>query len=103
MGKNGEKRWTIYNRDNEETVILNLAGLWKTGTLLPGSISTLHATPVAQQLMKWFLAAIKNEGFTKIRDWWLGREAIDMLRAGKRLSTTAEQSPPEYDLKFPDS
>lgn len=99
--KNGEKRWNLFNADNEEAVVLGMAGLWKTGTLLPGDISTLQENQVTKQLMKWFLSALKQEGFTKVREWWLGREAMEMLKDGKRLSTTAEQSPPEYDLKLP--
>ncbi|MCA3080042.1 MAG: hypothetical protein ING71_14770 [Rhodocyclaceae bacterium] len=100
-GRKGERHWTLENGDNEETVLLNMAGLWKTGTLLPGNMATLHETHGAQQLMKWFLSALKQEGFTKVRNWWLGKEAMELLKAGKRLTTTAEQSPPEFDLTLP--
>ena len=99
IGHGGEKRWTLDNSDNEETVILTMAGLWKEEMLLPGLMDTMHETPISQQLMKWFVAALKAEGFTKVDNWWLGKEAMMMLKAGKRLSTTAEQSPPEFDLK----
>lgn len=99
--KNGEKRWNLFNADTEGTVTLGLAGLWKTGTLLPGSMATVHTDPMAQQLMKWFQKALKDQGFSKIRNWWVGKDAMEMLKAGKRLATTAEQSPPEFDLKLP--
>jgi hypothetical protein len=98
----GEKFWTLNNGDNENTVRLGLAGLWKD-MLLPGIMDTMHDTPKAQQLMKWFNAALKKEGFTKVDLYWLGPEAFAMLKAGKRLSKTAEQSPPAYDLKLPDN
>lgn len=98
----GVKRWNLFNSDNEETVILSTGGKWKD-MLLPGIMDTLHDTPVAQQLMKWFLAALKAEGFTKVDMYWMGKEALEMLKAGKRLSTTAEQSPPEFDLKLPEA
>ena len=65
-------------------------------------MATLHENSVAQQLMKWFLSALKQKEFTKVREWWLGPEALEMLRAGRRLTTTAEQSPPEYDLELPE-
>ncbi|CAA9489481.1 MAG: hypothetical protein AVDCRST_MAG91-464, partial [uncultured Sphingomonadaceae bacterium] len=94
--------WTLDNSDNEESVILTMAGIWEDETLLPGLMDTLHQTPVAQQLMKWFLTALKKESFTKIESWWVGKEAMEMLRAGKRLTTTAVQSPPEFDLKLPE-
>jgi hypothetical protein len=99
IGQRGEYRWTLDNGSNEETVILTMGGLWKDGILLEGLMDTLHQTPVAQQLMKWFLGALKQEGFTKVESWWLGKEALEMLRAGKRL-TQAAQSPPEFDLRL---
>jgi hypothetical protein len=99
--RNGEKRWNLFAADNEEAVGLGLAGLWKTGTLLPGSIHTVHQNPVSQQLMKWFQASLSQEGFEKVREWWVGHEAMRLLQAGKRLATTAEQSPAEYDLQLP--
>lgn len=99
--RDGEKRWNLFGADNEEAVSLCLAGVWKTGTLLPGNIATMHDNPVAEQLMKWYLVALKQEGFTKAKAWWLGREALAMLKGGRRLSTTAEQSPAEFDLKMP--
>lgn len=79
-----------------------MAGLWRTGTLLPGIMDTMHDTPVAQQLMRWFLSALKQDGFVKIDLWWLGKEALEMLQAGKRLTETAEQSPPEFDHRLPE-
>jgi len=45
VGSGGQRRWMVSNGDKEESVLLTLAGLWKTGTLLPGTMSTLHKTP----------------------------------------------------------
>jgi hypothetical protein len=98
--RRGVKQWNLFNADNEETVMLSTAGLWND-MLLPGIMDTLHETPVAQQLMKWFLAALKAEGFIKVDMYWMGKEALEMWKAGKRLSQ-AEQSPPEFDLKLPE-
>jgi hypothetical protein len=100
-GQNGEARWDLSNGDNNETVSLTMAGLWKSDIVLPGCMTTLHSTPVAQQLMKWFSAALRQQRFTKIQSWWLGDEALAMLKDGKRLPTTAEQSPPDFDLRLP--
>jgi hypothetical protein len=100
VDSSGTRRWMINGADNEDAVILNMAGLWRTGTLLPGIMDTMHDTRVAQQLMRWFLASLKQEGFVKMDLWWLGREAMTYLRGGRRL-TIAEQAPPEYDLQPP--
>ena len=102
LGKRGEKRWSLDNGGNDKSTVLTMGGLWRTGTLLPGLMDTLHATPAAQQLMLWFRSALRQEDFTRVQSWWLGREALALLRAGRRLTTTAEQSPPEFDLKLPD-
>lgn len=101
VGSKGEVRWALNNSDNEESVVLTLAGLWEDGTLLPGKMDTLHRTVVAQQLMKRFQMALKKEKFTSINGWWVGNGAMEMLLSGKRLTTTAVQSPPEYDLRPP--
>jgi hypothetical protein len=100
--KAGEQRWNLFNADTEGTVSFCAAGIWRTGTLLPGSIATVHKDATAQLLMKWFQSALKKEGFTKIRNWWVGKGALAMLVAGNRLTITAEQSPPEFDLKLPE-
>lgn len=100
VGRAGEDRWSLHHNENPDSVVLTPAGLWGD-VLLEGKVDTLHEAPAAQQLMKWFLAALKREGFTRVRDGaWLGREARGLLDAGKRL-TQAAQSPPEYDLQRP--
>jgi hypothetical protein len=96
----GVRRWHLYNALNENSVDLVMAGLWKD-MLLPGNVSTLHETSGAQQIMRAFKAALRAEGYTKLKMWWLGKEAFESLKSGKRLSTTAEQSPADYDLRWP--
>jgi hypothetical protein len=102
MTRKSEARWALFNGDIEGTVLLSMGGLWRTNVLLPGLIDTVHKDAAALQLMKWFLSALKAEGFQKIRHWWVGKEAMSMLKSGKRLATLAEQSPPEFDLKLPE-
>lgn len=101
VGKDGVAHWSVDNSDNEDSVVLTMAGRWKD-MLLPGLMDTLHQTEPAQRLMKAFLSALKKEGFVKVEHWWLGNEAFAMLKAGRRLSTTAEQSPPQFDLALPE-
>lgn len=100
VGKDGAAHWSVDNSDNENSAVLIMAGRWKD-MLLPGLMNTLHRTEPAQRLMKAFHVALKKEGFVKIEHWWIGNEALAMLKAGKRLSTTAEQSPPQFDLVLP--
>lgn len=92
------KQWNIYNGFNEDSVEFTPAGLWKDGTLLPGSIKTMHSTKFSQSIMREFQSILKKHQFQKVQSWWLGKEALEMLKSGKRLTVTAVQSPPEYDL-----
>lgn len=101
-GPDGQKRWSLISADNEEAVILSLGGIWKTGTLLPGLMDSMHDNATVRELLKAFAEALKKEGFKKVKQWWVGPEAMEMLKAGKRLATTAEQSPPAYDLVLPE-
>jgi hypothetical protein len=97
----GRKGWNLFSADNEGAVVLTLGGLWTTGTLLPGMMDSMHDNAMTKELLSAFSAALKKQGFKKVdRLWWLGAEAMEMLRAGKRLTKTAEQSPPAFDLKI---
>ena len=99
---NGNRVWNLFGVDNEEAVILSLGGLWRTGTLLPGIMNTMHAHPVGQGLMRAFASALRKEGFVKVETFWVGRGAMVLWRAGRRLTKTAEQSPPSMDLHLPE-
>jgi hypothetical protein len=99
----GRTRWLIDNGNNDSSTILTMAGLWGADILLPGNMCTLHDTKPAQQLMRGFSSALKKTGFVKVDMWWVGPEALAMLRAGKRLATAAVESPSDYDVPTPDS
>jgi len=62
---------------------------------------TVHETDDAQEVMRAFIKSLKSSFFKKVEIWWVGSEAMDMLRDGKRLCTAAEQSSSEFDLKLP--
>ncbi|MGL4237965.1 hypothetical protein [Tabrizicola sp.] len=101
QGANGETRWAFDHSKWPKSVVMRLGGLWLGETLLPGLVDTLHDTVEAQDLMKRFLKSLKKEDFTKVSEFWIGKEAMEMLKSGKRLATAAHESPPEFDLKLP--
>ncbi|XVJ59925.1 MAG: hypothetical protein HEQ23_11200 [Tepidisphaera sp.] len=84
---------------NPDTVVLTPAGMWKDDVLLHGLVSTVSDSPIAKEIMKLFAAAIKKQ-FVKVRSFWVGPDALALLKRGKRL-TIAAQSPAEFDLKIP--
>ncbi len=93
----GVNRFAIDQLHNPDTVVLSPGGLWTGEILLYGNVGTAHDTEVSSRLMKLFRSAIKSE-FIRVRAFWIGRLAVEMLKSGKRL-TIAEQSPSAYDLK----
>jgi hypothetical protein len=101
QGASGETRYAYDHSNWPGSVVVGFGGLWLGETLLPGIVDTLHDTPEAQALMKRFLKSLKQESFKKVDIYWIGREAMEMLKSGKRLATAAHESPPEYDLTLP--
>ena len=77
----GRKQWLLSNGDNPDSVLLATAGLWTSGSLLPGNMRTLHDTSSAQRIMKRFLSSVKAEGFIKY-DVVLVRSGSDQDAAG---------------------
>ena len=99
--KKGEKKWTLFSGDVVGAAAIGMGGLWKNKVLLPGSMWTSDKDETSLQFIKWFQSALKKEGYEKVRHWWVGKEAMSMLKSGIRLATVAEQSPPEFDLRLP--
>lgn len=95
------KVWNLFSAQNEEAVVLSLGGLWTDGSLLPGSLDAVHSNNTTKRLIKRFREAIKVAKFEKVDKYWVGPVAMKMLESGKRLATTAIQSPAEWDLKLP--
>lgn len=80
---------------NSKSVLITPGGWWNQ-VLLRGSVGTVWQDDYSIGLMKKFRTAFRKQG-TKIKSFWVGREAEGLLRAGTRL-TIAEQSPPQFDL-----
>jgi hypothetical protein len=81
---------------NPDTVTFKPAGIWKKDILINGDVGTASDSKGSQGLMRRFQAAIKKT-YTKVRAFYVGPKARQMLDSGKRLCQ-AIQSPPEYDL-----
>jgi hypothetical protein len=92
----GITRYLLDQLINPDTVTFTPAGIWNTDVVLHGRVATVSDSAIAQELMKRFSKAIRKH-FTKVNAFWVGPEALELLKAGKRL-TIAAQSPPEFDL-----
>ena len=69
-----------------------------SGALIAGELQQpLGATRGAVELFELFGRELFN-GFERVKQYWVGREALERLRAGGRLATISVKSPREYDL-----
>ena len=81
---------------NPDTVTFAPGGFWGDGILLYGRFATASMTPFSSALMK-LLSSVVRRRFTKIKAFYVGKEAEQALDNGKRL-TIAAQSPQTLDL-----
>ncbi|MEP7218852.1 MAG: hypothetical protein ABI876_08035 [Bacteroidota bacterium] len=92
----GSERFFIDQLINPDTVEFNPGGCWGSDIVLYGRVATVSDSGPSQELMKAFRSAFRKN-FTKIKAYWVGPQALILLKAGKRL-TISEGSPSDYDL-----
>jgi hypothetical protein len=95
---NGLDQFAFDQLNNPNTITFSPGGIWDNDILLHGRISTMSEDKSAVRIMKLFSSAIRKLS-TKIKAFYVGPEALEMLRQGKRL-TIAAQSPSTFDLKI---
>jgi hypothetical protein len=96
--KLGGIRFAVDQRLNEDTIVFRPGGLCGNDVLLYGMVGTVSNTPTSKTLYN-FVAKQFREHFEKVREFLIGPEALDLCRAGIRL-TSAVSTPPELDLKL---
>jgi hypothetical protein len=92
----GQERFAIDQLVNPETICFRSGGLWNSEILLHGGIDTASQSKPSMALMKEFKKAIQRN-FTKIKAFYVGLQALGLLKSGYRLTISA-QSPKEFDL-----
>jgi hypothetical protein len=93
----GTERWAIDQLSNPDSTVLRHGGFYGDNVLLVGEIRTAYKTKAAVRLQRAFDGAVRKH-FVKIRAYYVGPKAEALLDSGYRL-TTAQQSPPEFDLR----
>ena len=89
-------RYLLDQLINPDTISFTPGGIWLEDILLYGRFATASETKESIELMK-ILKNMVRKNFRKLKAYYLGAEAEEMLDNGKRL-TIAAQSPPEYNL-----
>jgi hypothetical protein len=93
----GGTLFAIDQQINRDTVAFWPGGCHRSDMLLYGEVSTIWDSGVSKCLYE-LMAKIFCEQFTPVREFLVGPEALDLCRAGVRLTLSAS-TPPEFDLK----
>jgi hypothetical protein len=93
----GEHRFAFDQRLNEDTVALWPGGRYGSDIILYGTIGTVSDTAISISLYKFMINALR-ERFDKVDEFFVGPEALQLGKAGFRL-TEAASAPSEFDLK----
>ena len=92
----GQNRWAVDQLANPDSTVLWHGGVFEGKLLLHGRVATTSKSSIAQSLQRAFDSQIRRH-FSKIKAFYVGRKAEQLLDSGFRL-TIAAQSPSEYDL-----
>jgi hypothetical protein len=96
-GKFVQKSYHLNQLENPDTIVFRPGGVWKSDILFYGEVASVpHVTDAAKERLKYFQKAIRKH-LQRISQYWVGASALEMLKAGKRL-TTGERSPKSMDL-----
>jgi hypothetical protein len=93
----GGVSFSIGQQLNEDTVVLRPGGMYGDGVLLYGAIGTVSESAASMELYD-FMVEPYLARFARVREFFLGPEALGLWKSGVRL-TTAASSRKDFDLK----
>ena len=94
--KNGTMKYALDQLNNPRTVVLNCGGLFDGQRLVASQIGTASMEEQSRELYELFVKEIRCK-FEKIKSYYVGPEAAELLGKGTRLTPTSK-SPETYDL-----
>jgi hypothetical protein len=84
---------------NGDSIVFSPGGRHSNDVMLYGMIGTLSPPPsVASKNLYTFVARAFRKDFKKVREYFIGPEALDLMASGVRLAMDAT-SPAEFDLR----
>jgi hypothetical protein len=83
---------------NEDSIVLSPGGRYGNDVMLYGMVGTLSPPSLTSKELYTFVAYGFRQNFKKVREYFVGPEALDLMANGVRLTLDAT-TPPEFDLK----
>ncbi len=96
--RRGQSRYSLDLMTNPTGFSFRPSGMFTGQFVIDGYIGTATGNPVSSELCKALAREIRKR-FTKIRDYYVGPEALRLMEGGWRL-TFSTQTPKEFDLKL---
>ncbi|MDL5053173.1 hypothetical protein QQ056_06390 [Oscillatoria laete-virens NRMC-F 0139] len=94
--RGGGRKYAIDQLTNPRTIAMRPGGLVDQNFLISGQIGTANDDPVSQDIYKVAARCIKRT-FSKVKSYYVGQEALELLDKGVRLAPNIN-SPKTYDL-----
>jgi hypothetical protein len=88
--------FAIDELDNPSSATLGLGLRPAPHILTPGYVGTTAKQGAGTKIVRRYQKELARQ-FVRIRSYWVGPQALAMLKSGARL-TLSEQTPPEFDL-----
>ena len=95
--RRGGVKYAVDQQENPKTIALRPSGSFGETCLIDGQVGTISDDPISLELFRLFTKEIRYQ-FTKINEFYVGKEAGELLDKGWRLTANAK-SPALYDLK----
>ena len=89
---NGDNWFSVDQLLNPDTIEFTPAGIWNDKIVISGRVATVSETTSAQALMRLFSKTIKHQ-FTRVKSYYVGPEALSLLKSGHRLTPAANAAP----------
>ncbi len=95
----GEVRYIADTTNNPDAILLQPGGRYAPQILIAGELSSTSEAKAAKTLFA-HIKKIIEANFKKIKSYYIGPEAMQILAKGGRLTSSAK-APQEYDLAKP--
>ncbi|MBZ4042494.1 hypothetical protein [Flavobacterium hibisci] len=96
--RKGGVKYAIDALENQSSICFQFGGIYENEVLIAGTCGTSFLNNFSETVFKEFSSKVKKS-FTKIEDFYVGKEAEEKLRSGWRLVTNEKLSK-EFDLKI---
>lgn len=95
--RRGGIKYAVDQEQNRKTIAFRPSGAFGEKCLIDGQVGTISDDPSSLELFHLFRRAMRLQ-FTKVNEFYVGKEAGELLDKGWRLTANAK-SPALYDLK----